>query len=211
MLDGSGWEYQVTVERLERGHVFGRIRGRKAGGGEPNTRIVLFQAVLKGDRFEQVLQKGTELGVSKFVPVFSARSVPKDGGLQRASTRSRRWRKVILEAAEQSRRARLPDLATPATFANACQDAEGLPMLAWEGEPATGIKALLNQIGPGGPVGGAVSIFTGPEGGFAEDEVEVARGAGVAPVSLGPRILRAETAPLVAVAAVMYRLGELGG
>ena len=210
VLDGSGWEHTVTLERVSSRQARGRVTERLLSKGEPQTKIILYQAALKADRFEFVLQKGTELGVSTFVPVFCARSVPRDRAGEWTARRYQRWQRIISEAAEQSHRGSLPELVPAIDFPRACEAAEGLALIAWEGERETGMRAAL-QGWKEGHAGSAVSVFTGPEGGFTQQEIEQARANGVVPVGLGVRILRAETAAIAAVAAIMYEFGELGG
>ena len=111
MLDNSGWEYTVVLDEIGLDEARGLVEDRLPSDGEPGTRITLYQAVLKADRFEFVLQKGTGLGVSRFVPVFCARSVPRQRGKDWATSRLPRWHRITTEAAEQSRRGRLPALS----------------------------------------------------------------------------------------------------
>ena len=211
VLDGSGWEYLVALERITPRYVRGRVVERVVSIGEPRVRITLYQAVLKAGRFETVLQKGTELGVFEFVPVFCARSVPKERGSEWGARRYERWRRIISEAAEQAHRGRIPALRPPVDFHGACEKIEGLALIPWEQESGTGLKAALERWKQGGPSVSAVSVFTGPEGGFTSEEIEYARARGIVPVSLGKRILRAETAAIAVISAVLYELGELGG
>ena len=117
VLDDSGWEYLVSLDRVTAQQVHGRVTQRLLSKGEPQTRITLFQAILKASRFELVLQKGTELGVSAFVPFYCERSVPRDSGRGRPDGRHERWQRIIKEAAEQSRRGKLPVLSAPVDFA----------------------------------------------------------------------------------------------
>ena len=211
VLDGSGWEHHVTLEGMTPRRVRGTVTHRLPSKGEPRTRITLYQAVLKADRFEFVLQKGTELGVSVFVPVFCARSVPKDTGTGWLAKRRQRWQRIVTEAAEQSHRGGVPIVGAPLEFFSACGAAEGLVLIPWEQESGTGLRAALGRWKDEGNEGPQVSVFTGPEGGFTRQEVEYARSMGAVPVSLGDRILRAETAAVAAVAAILYETGELGG
>ena len=212
VLDDSGWEYTVELEGLERKQVEARIVGRAEAQTEPRTRLTLYQAVLKGERFEWVLQKGTELGIAAFVPLLCDRNVVRDPEAVRKKLP--RWRTIIREAAEQSRRGRLPRLEAPFPFAQACQQAQaagGLSLLAWEGETAIGLKATL-QAKPSNlqlPTSN-IQLFIGPEGGFTAEEVALAQAQGILPITLGRRILRAETAGLVAAAAIFYELNDLG-
>ena len=210
VLDDSGWEYRVTLEAVAQRRVAGTITDKVRGEGEPSIPIVLYQAVLKADRFEYVLQKGTELGVSAFVPVFCARSIPN--GSSWVSNREQRWRSIVREAAEQSRRCRLPPIGPAVDFGEACDRFDGYGLVPWEGETSESLKAALRLIkGRMSEVRLPVGIFTGPEGGFTEREIEQARSRGIVAVTLGKRILRAETAPIAAVSAVLYEFGDLGG
>ena len=209
LLDDTGVEYFVTLSRVGPREAAGAVTGRSGGPDSPPAPITLYQALLKADRFEQVLQKCTELGVARFVPVVTERCVPRVGE-RWAANRYRRWRKIVTEAAEQSGRRRIPALEAAVGLTEACDAAEGVRLIPWEGERATGIRAALSAVGAEAMRGG-VSLFVGPEGGLTAGEIEDAASKGVVPVSLGPRVLRSETAAMAAVAAVQYELGELGG
>ncbi len=203
VLDNTGWEYEVAVARVTRDHVTGVICGKRTVA-EPGTRITIYQALLKGSKFEFILQKCTELGVSGFVPVICERCVvghPKE-------KKAERWWRIIAEAAEQSGRGKLPRLEPAVPFPQACQVATGFSLLAWEGEGATGLRpALRSEISAKSPL--SVNLFIGPEGGFSPSEVEFAQGCGILPITLGSRVLRAETAGLVAATAILYECGDL--
>ena len=203
MLDDSGWEYHVQLESFDRHSASGTVLSKRLAGGEPRTKIVVFQGLLKGSKFEYVLQKCTEVGVVAFVPVLTARAVVSGEG---AGDRAERWARIIQEAAEQARRGRLPRLHPVVDFKTAVKQAAGLTLLPWEGEESRGLRAVL-----AGRKVFAINLFVGPEGGFRDDEVALAVEHGAIPVSLGPRILRAETAALVASSAILYELGDLGG
>lgn len=211
VLDDSGWEHLVTLEAVSPDRVFGVVTERLMSRGEPTARITLYQGVLKADKFELVLQKGTELGVSTFVPVLCSRSVPGHGRGGWAANRYERWRRIVTEAAEQSHRGRIPALEKPLEFAAACDGVKGIAFIPWEREEGTGIKTALNRQRANGLDGSPVSVFIGPEGGFTQEEIEYAGARGIEPVSMGNRILRAETAGIAAVALILYELGELGG
>ena len=210
LLDDTGREYIVTLSRVGAREAAGTVIGRTDDGGVPSAKITLYQAVLKADRFEQVLQKCTELGIATFVPVVAERSVPRVGE-NWASSRYPRWLRIITEAAEQSGRSRLPVLEEPMVLSAACDAANGVCLIPWEEERDTGIRVALREAGGYAMRANGVSVFTGPEGGLTEHEVRHAASRGIVPVSLGTRVLRAETAAMVAVAAVQYELGELGG
>lgn len=203
-LDDSGWEYETALLEVGATQILGQVRHRRLGAGEPRTKITLYQAVLKGDRFEWALQKGTEIGVSAFVPMLSERCIVLDAH-QLSRRKVVRWERIIRAAAEQSRRSRLPPLQPLMLFAAACEQVHrtgGLALIPWE-EEATPIRQVLAEAGrETRPFN--VHLFIGPEGGFSAVEVQQARDYGIVPVSLGPRILRAETAGVVATAVVLY-------
>jgi len=207
VLDNFGHEYTVQLTHVARNVVVGEIVEKRSAGNEPALKISLYQGTLKAQKFEWVLQKGTELGIVEFIPVISERSVL--GDVETADRKLLRWERIIQEAAEQSRRGMLPELRPAMMFAQACQRAsrmEGVGLLAWEEAEADPLRSILTAI-PQKPQ--AVSLFIGPEGGFTVDEARLAHGYGIGPVWLGRRILRAETAGLVAASAILYHFGEM--
>ncbi len=207
LFDGSGLEYRVRLDTIGRDHVEGEVLSIEEGSGEPETHITLYQGILKGEKFEWVLEKATELGVSALVPLLCHRSVPTKQERWPA-TRYPRWNKIIIEAAEQSGRSRLPQLYPPISFQEACQGIKGsdLSIIPWEKEGSIGLRDSLE----GTAEGATIHIFIGPEGGFEDQEVAYARSLGICPISLGRRILRSETASIATISAVLYQVGELG-
>ncbi len=166
--------------------------------------------MLKAQKFEWVLQKGTELGLVEFIPVICDRSVV--GDLEDVNRKLGRWGRVIREAAEQSGRGRLPVLRPAILFGQACQRAMrsgGLGLVPWEGEKETSLKSALTGGEEEDDPPFSISIFIGPEGGLTPEEIQVARRYSLRPISLGPRVLRAETAGLVATSAILYECGDL--
>jgi len=206
LLDNSGKEYKVLLTQFMKDRVQGEVTDVEEGRNELPTELHLYQGILKGDRFEWVLQKGTELGVTTFVPMNCHRSVPLPSH-RVESTRSTRWKKIITEAAEQSGRSRLPKLEAPLSFKDACDtvSSSSISLIPWEEELSASIRTALQGIG-----GRSVDLFIGPEGGFEEQEVAYACSRGITPVTMGGRILRSETAAIVAVTAVLYESGHLG-
>lgn len=204
LLDNSGWEYEVEIEQMRPGLIQGRVIGKGLGTAEPGVKVTLYQALLKAEKFEFVLQKGVELGVSAFVPFVSERCVVRKPGENKLA----RWRKIIQEAAEQSGRALLPTLHPVVAFQEACDSAHGASILLWEKERSLGLSRILRQ--PPYRASPTCNVFIGPEGGFTPAEVACAKSCGIVPVSLGHRILRAETAGLAVVAALLYERGEFG-
>lgn len=210
VLDDSGWEREVELSRVAQNVVMGHVVEERLAPGEPRTKISLYQGVLKAQKFEWVLQKGTELGLVEFIPVVCDRSLV--GDLEDVDRKLGRWGRIIREAAEQSGRGRLPVLRPAMLFGQGCQRAMrsgGLALVPWEAEKTTNLKAALSAGEAGEDRPFTISLFIGPEGGLTAEEIQVARRYHVQPVGLGPRILRAETAGLVAVSAVLYELGDL--
>jgi 16S rRNA (uracil1498-N3)-methyltransferase len=228
MLDNCGWQYIVALGEIERGHVAGTIERKELADGEPRTKITLYAALMRPERFEWVLQKGTELGASAFVPLICERSTIADADAL-SDHKQERWRRIIREAAEQSRRGKLPRLAPAVLFPAACDQAaqRGTALLLWEGAGVPSLRQVLQRQGdkeagrqgeresPLLPVSlsprlpFSVALFSGPEGGFSAGEFATALRYGMIAVTLGPRTLRAETAPLVATSAILYEMGDL--
>jgi 16S rRNA (uracil1498-N3)-methyltransferase len=204
MLDGLGAACEVEILALARDEVRGRVLARAAAPGEPPVALAVFLPLIRPERFEWALQKCVELGAARLVPVACARSLPAD----RADARKlERWRRIVREAAEQSCRGRLPELEEPVPFAEACARASAadLAVILWEREapPLTG--ALRSRVAAGATPG-SVAMLSGPEGGVTDEELKAAEACGIMPVSLGPRVLRAETAPIAAAAIVVAAL-----
>lgn len=201
-LDGSGVEYEVILESLGKEAV-GRIIGRRASSGEPGVSVDLYAGTLKGSKFETVLQKGTEVGVSRFIPILTDRSVAGEP----STAKMRRYDAIAREAAEQSRRGRIPTIQGPMPFdaALAAATMTGTVVVLWEDEDADHLMTIELPA-----TMTRVALFVGPEGGFTGEEVALARSADARIVTLGSRILRAETAGIVGPAILLARLGELG-
>ncbi len=205
LADGGGRDYEVELKELSARTASAFVVGERPSPPEPSVELVLYQSLVRPQRFELLLEKGTEIGVSRFVPLLSGRAQVRT---ESGSQRTQRWRRIVSEAAEQCGRGRVPAVDPPLPLKEAVRSAPGLRIMPWEGERSQGLRSYLRALEER-PT--AVSLILGPEGGFAEDEVELARGAGCVPVSLGPRILRSETAGVVAAALVMHELGEMSG
>jgi 16S rRNA (uracil1498-N3)-methyltransferase len=215
LLDGAGFEYPTRLQRVERSQASGLVLGQRRVGAEPTVAVTLYQCALKNDKFEWVLQKGTELGVTRFVPTLSERTVVRPAAA--LLKKYERWCAIVREAAEQCGRGRIPEIGAPLLWPQAVDAAVGLRLLPWEavagdttapglGHCVTG-QSVTGQNGAGGQ---GVSLAIGPEGGLAEGEVRAAEKMGWQIVALGRRILRAETAALAALTIIQERLGELG-
>jgi 16S rRNA (uracil1498-N3)-methyltransferase len=210
LLDNSGDELLCTVTKSQRSGVEVQVLQRRKGQREPSVQVTLYQGLLKSARFEWILEKGTELGVATFAPLLCQRST---AGLEEAgATKQRRWQRIIQEATEQCGRARLPTLLSVQPLTHALNDLKPdvVALMPWEEERERSLRDALRSVtthsveARSNPF--TVALFIGPEGGLTTEEVRLAREHGVQVVTLGPRILRAETAALAAVANVMHEL-----
>jgi 16S rRNA (uracil1498-N3)-methyltransferase len=206
VLDNQGHERLLEVTVVERRDTMARVVEMRTAPAEPTVGVTLYQSILKSDKFDLVLQKATEMGVTAVVPVISNRTVARPGkALQSKQTR---WEAIAREAAEQSGRGGLPVIAPACTFAEAVANAIGVRLLPWE--DGLGSPGLLAALGQSSKAVESVSILIGPEGGLEADEVKGAIDLGWQVVTLGSRILRAETAALATLAVVTAALGGLG-
>jgi 16S rRNA (uracil1498-N3)-methyltransferase len=180
----------------------GKIIEQKPAQGEPPCRLALYLCLAQREKFEWMLQKCTETGASTFIPVISSRSLVQD--LTETNKKSARWEKILKEAAEQSGRGRIPELKPAKSLAQAARQGQGKRIIFWEQERSTGLRQALSDVSQINPP--EISLLVGPEGGFSDEEVQLAVQAGWQPVSLGRRILRMETAAIVATALVIYEL-----
>ena len=172
---------------------------------EAKLRITLYQGLPKAEKMELIVQKAVELGAARVVPVAMSRCVvqlsAKDG-----AKKQERWQKIAASAAAQSGRGRIPQVLVLPSFEDAVQRAAGceLALFPYENEHALSLRRAI-----GSAQAKTVSIMTGPEGGFSDEEVLFAQHAGLQVCTLGPRILRCETAPLCALSAVLFAAGAL--
>jgi len=198
LLDGNG---SIARARLQQG---GQVAILEVSSNPAAPlQVCLIQGIPKGEKLELVLQKGTELGVSRFCLVEMERSI---GHLrpEKQSRRLERWRKIIQEAARQSGQPWLPELQFISSLTQAAEenDAE-LKLLLWE-ESGQPLPAILPEQPPK-----SIAVIVGPEGGISSREAALAEAAGFLPVRLGPRILRTETAGLAIMAILQYLYGDL--
>jgi 16S rRNA (uracil1498-N3)-methyltransferase len=205
VFDGTGGEYPAELEGIE-----GRLAVARLGAHEPVERespldVTLLQALLRAEKMDWVVQKATELGVRTIAPVEAGRSVVQLDD-RRAQRRTERWREIAIAACEQCGRNRVPDILEPRDLSGICAAMPEGPSRAAEGES----RRLRLVLAPGAlrslaaacrdTTGGAISLLIGPEGGLTDAELAAARRAEFEPVHLGPRVLRAETAALAALA-----------
>lgn len=225
VFDGSGTEYLVKLLEVKPAQAVGQIIEEVKADSEPPIKVSLVQALPKQGKMELIVQKCTELGVTSIYPLETTRSVVKLAGAK-GKEKAERWQKVAIEAVKQCGRSKIPLVFPPQTLDSFLQYLSSANnndlsekgrsqvskeiIMLWEGEATQGFKQVLNrweeeQVKP------ELFILIGPEGGFAVEEVDKVLAWGGHVAGLGPRILRTETAGLVALSNIMYHLGDLGG
>lgn len=204
VCDGCGNECVCTVSDVSPGQISLVVQKRQESISEPKVKASVYMAFPKADKLEHVIQKATELGAFEIVAFPSARCVsrPDDKSLKK---KRERWQKIAASAAEQSGRGLVPEIFILGSYQEALKRAGecDLSILFYENERATTLKMAIE-----GNHFDSISLLTGPEGGLETREVEMAKDAGFQICTLGSRILRCETAPLCALSAVMYAVGE---
>lgn len=209
VVDEGGRRYRIDLVDASTKRVCGRVIEALPDEASPALRVTLAQAILKGDHMDVVLQKATELGVHRIVPLITLRTIvrPKH---DRVSRQIERWRAIALEAAQQSERLTIPtveDAQHITSWLRSGSDDHSRRWLLGERETQ---RSLRTELARHAPVT-EVTLVVGPEGGFAPEEVDLARAAGFVVVSLGRAILRAETAGAAALTILLYAWGNLGG
>ncbi len=206
VLDNEGWEYEVVLVAINKGQLTFEIIDKRQAHGEPQTRITLYQSMLARDKFEWLLQKCTEVGVWRFIPVITRRSLVRKSDTV-GPAKLERWQRIITEAAEQSHRGLIPEIDRPIGFTECLSQLSefDLALIASLDEDSKPLGKLMpDQVKPKN-----IALLIGPEGGFTDDEIKLACENGAAAFSLGPRVLRTETAAMVASALVLYELGQM--
>jgi 16S rRNA (uracil1498-N3)-methyltransferase len=203
VCDGDGTDYVCRLGERG-GGMSADIVESYPSRGEPSVECAVYVALAKGDRLEYAVQKSVELGARRIVLFPSARIV---AGLGDISKKTARLQRIALEAAKQSFRGCVPDVAAAASFAEAVAQAAraDLPIFFYECEEERHLKQILDSSG----AFYSVSIMTGPEGGFTEVEASQAKSAGMSVATLGPRLLRCETAPIAALSAIMFHTNNM--
>lgn len=208
VCDGFGREYTSRIIEINKKEVMCEIISEFENLTEPPVKITLFQGLPKAQKMELIIQKGVEIGVYKIQPVITQRVVVKTEGKD-ISSKLERWRRISEEAAKQSNRGIVPEVLEPITFEKAVAEVKNmdLSIIPYEKEKGNGLKKVLGDNFQAKNIG----IFIGPEGGFDELEIDYCIKNDVIPVTLGPRILRTETAGIVVSSMVLYDIGDMGG
>jgi 16S rRNA (uracil1498-N3)-methyltransferase len=203
LFDGRGGEYGARITGFRKDSVQVEVREHRDIERESTLDLTLAQGISRGERMDWVMQKATELGVTRIIPVITERTMVKLDERQ-SGRKVEHWRSIVISACEQSGRNRVPDVAAPCAFHEVLR----------EGEAVGGATKLL--LSPAGKLNardlalsGRATLLVGPEGGLSPDEQELAIGAGFQPVRMGPRVLRTETAAIAALAILQHDFGDI--
>jgi 16S rRNA (uracil1498-N3)-methyltransferase len=202
VFDGKSGDFQAEIVQIDGDRVTVRLAGQTPGIGESPLRVTLVQGVSRGERMDWTLQKATELGVAAIAPVLTARSVVRLDE-QQAEKKQAHWQAIAVGACEQCGRSRIPIVAGPLTLRSYLTTVR-----------KEGMRLVLSPAAPGSLAGlsslpAKVELLIGPEGGLDDEELLAAQGAGFMPVRLGPRVLRTETAAVVALTVLQALWGDL--
>jgi 16S rRNA (uracil1498-N3)-methyltransferase len=210
IFDGLGYRYTCKTLKINKKEVIAEQVKKEPYSAESPVSITLAQGIPKGDKMDLIVQKSTELGVTKIIPLFTDRSQV------RHTEKADRWRKIALSAAQQSGREKIPEISEPYDFNTFLLSLQAgcvgpteqfhAGIIFFEGHKESNLGEILTEF----KNKKELSLLVGPEGGFSEDEVYSAVEKGFMEASLGPRILRTETAPITAISIIQYELGDMG-
>jgi len=201
LFDGTGGEYTATLVDLQRRRAQARIDIHTARESEAPVAVTVLQGISKGERMDYAMQKATELGVARVIPVVSERCVVRLDN-ERWKKQQRHWQAVAIAACEQCGRNRIPSVEAPCTLETALAEVDGLPGVIFDTEGDRAARDLQ-------PVAQLATLI-GPEGGLAPAEIQQVADLGWQRIRLGPRILRSDTAPVAALAVIQTVIGDLG-
>ena len=201
LCDGKGTDFDGVLETVTDRQVTVRISASRPSQAEPTLAVTLYQGLPKGDKMDWIIQKAVELGVTAVVPVATRRSVARLEG--KADKKQERWQRIAAEAAGKCGRGMLPSVERPLSWSQALSRLSGEPALVFYEGGGRPLRELVT------PSTRRLSVFVGPEGGFDPEEIDAIRRQGGGVATLGPRILRCETAPLAALTLLMHLSGNM--
>lgn len=202
VTDGSGSDFGCQIEEITRDTVRLKVCYQQANDSEPTCRVTVYQGVPKGSKTEDIIQKCVELGVARIVPTLTARCVSRPDE-KSAGKKNTRYQKIALEAAQQSGRGIVPEIAEMTTLQQAVAADDSEQKIVFYEGGGVPLRSLIQEDTK------SVSVYIGPEGGFEADEVALLQANGAAVATLGKRILRTQTAPVAALTAIMLLTGNL--
>jgi 16S rRNA (uracil1498-N3)-methyltransferase len=207
LFDGTGFEYEAVILRVSAQKVTVEIHGKAKAAAPSGVQIMVAQAFLKEKKMDDLVRKLCELGMTRWIPFFSKRSIARPDA-KRLEARSQRWQRIATEAVKQCRRIDTPQIADARSFEEILDFSQNcdLRIVFWENESSLLTGDLASK---GNPVK-KIMLMLGPEGGFTDQEIKRLQNSGFISAGLGPRILRAETATIAAVTLVQYLYGDMG-
>ena len=203
LFNGDGNDYQAELLEVDKRSASARVVAVQNNDSESTVSVHLGQVISRGDRMDFALQKSVELGVAEITPLFSDRCGVKLTG-ERLEKKQQQWQKVVISACEQCGRSRVPVVHAAQTLANFVQQGTADLKLTLDPYAPLPLRQLTGAEQPA-----SVALLIGPEGGFTEAEVDLAKRGQFKPIRIGPRILRTETAALTALSVIQYELGDL--
>lgn len=207
LCDGCGNDYLAQIDSIKGDLLIAKARFMRFSYAEPGIDATLYQSMSKGDKMDEVVQKCVELGIRRIVPVISKRTVVKLDNFQEARKKTERWAKIAKEAAKQSGRGIIPEVRLPLSFSEALRNkGQSLGIVASEYERDLGLGDVFKSKNG---FNHSIAILAGPEGGWEQSELKEAQESGWISFTLGPRILRTETAGITVVSIIMFLAGEM--
>lgn len=207
VCDGRGFDYTARIAEIENKKIICEIEEKRKSSTEPNIEVTLFQGIPKASKMDYIIQKTTELGITKIVPCTLSRCVVKLENQKAEAKKTERWQKIAEAAAKQSGRGVVPQIAMPVSLDEAIEEMKSCDICfaPYECEEKNNIKSVLLSK----PEPKRVGFIIGPEGGFDPSEIEKIKSAGIATITLGRRILRTETAGEAVLSMIMYEIGDI--
>lgn len=207
VCDSSGTDYEVKISEVLEKSIICDIISENKSDTEADLELILYQGIPKGTKMDLIIQKTTELGIARIVPVEMQRCVVKLENRKAEEKKVSRWQKIAEEAAKQSGRGKIPEISMPVTLKEAIDEMSELDLsfVPYECEDKNLLKPILQKNKNAKTAG----FLIGPEGGFDVSEIELIKAKGIFPVTLGKRILRTETAGLAVASMVMYEIGDI--
>jgi 16S rRNA (uracil1498-N3)-methyltransferase len=208
VCDGEGTEYLCVIDSIGKKNVSCKIKSKMKNESEPPIKVDLYQGIPKSTKMDIIIQKTVEMGINSITLVNTERVIVKAFDKD-SSNKYTRYRRIAEEAAKQSGRGKIPDVLDAISFKDVIDGIckYDIAIIPYENEKSMGLKNILND----NKNFKNIAIFIGPEGGFTEEEINYAKTKGVIPITLGPRILRTETAGFVCLSQLMYAIGDMGG
>lgn len=212
LCDGAGMDYPATIVKGDKDRLTVELGAARPSEAEPSIKVTLYQGMPKSNKMDFIIQKSIELGINSIVPLETARTIVKLSEAKRTEKRVARWQKIAEMAAKQSKRGKIPKIGMPVAYPDIIREAShSIKIIPWEGEACLSLREYLENRGHGIYESDIedIGIVIGPEGGFEDEEIVLAKEYGWDTVTLGPRILRTETAGLATLAAIMFYMGEM--